>query len=245
LAGESIAQRWTPAVKERVRQSRVEAPRALLERLAGFGTPPKIYITASAVGYYGTSEDAVFVESSPPGRDFLAEICVAWEAEANKASRFGARVAAVRTGLVLGADGGALARLLPLYKFGLGGPIASGRQWYSWIHIADLTGIYLAALDGASGPLNGTAPKPVRNAEFAHELGKVLHRPAFLPTPAFAIQAVLGEGAIVVTAGQRVLPERPLGAGYVFRFPDLSAALQDVTAPQPSVSGEGPRKHDA
>jgi len=230
LAGETVAQRWTPAVKERIRSSRVDAPHALIDALAKISDPPKAYVSASAIGFYGTSEDDTFDESSPPGRDFLAQVCVEWEAEAQRAASFGARVALVRTGLALGLDGGALAKLLPLFKAGAGGIVASGRQWYSWIHIADLVGIYLAAIDGFEGVLDATAPEPVRNAEFTRSFAAALHRPAFLPVPAFAVGLVLGEAALVVTEGQRVLPTRTASLGYAFRFPGIDAAFADLFA---------------
>jgi uncharacterized protein (TIGR01777 family) len=184
-----------------------------------------VYVSASAIGYYGTSATATFTETSPPGDDFLARVCVGWETEARRAESLGMRVALIRTGLVLGTDGGALAKLLPIFKLGLGGPIGSGTQWYSWIHIDDLVGIYLLALDGASGPLNGTAPAPVTNRAFTDALGAALHRPAFLPVPAFAISAILGEGAVVVVEGQRVLPEATHERGYTFVYPTLAGAL--------------------
>jgi uncharacterized protein (TIGR01777 family) len=228
LAGETVAQRWTPAVKERIRASRVDAPRALLQELAKQSNPPKAYVSASAIGYYGTSRDATFDEASPAGNDFLAGVCVAWEAEAQRAAELGARVAFVRTGLVLGTDGGALAKLLPAFKLGAGGIVASGRQWYSWIHVADLVGIYLAAIDGLDGALDGTAPNPVRNADFTSSLARALHRPAFFPVPAFAIGLILGDAAVVVTEGQRVLPTRTQQLGYTFRFETIDAALSDL-----------------
>ncbi len=230
LAGESVAQRWTPAVKERIRSSRVDAPRALLQRLAALEAKAKAYVSASAIGYYGTSLEATFDESSPPGNDFLATVCAQWEAEARRAAEFGARVALVRTGLVLGTDGGALPKLVPLFKLGAGGIVASGRQWYSWIHIDDVVGIYLAAIDGIDGALDATAPNPVRNAEFTAALARALHRPAFLPAPAFALQLVFGEGATVVADGQRVLPTRTLERGYAFRYPTLDGALTALFA---------------
>jgi uncharacterized protein (TIGR01777 family) len=230
LAGENVAQRWTPAVKERIRSSRVDAPRALLQALAKLDDPPNAYVSASAIGYYGTSEDDTFDETSGPGRDFLAGVCAEWEAEAQRAEAFGARVALVRTGLALGTDGGALAKLLPLFKLGAGGVVASGRQWYSWIHIADLVGIYLAAIDGFAGALDGTAPNPVRNAEFTTSFARALHRPAFFPVPGFALQLVLGEGALVVAEGQRVLPARTTSLGYRFRFATIDEAFTDLFA---------------
>ncbi len=228
LAGEPISQRWTEAAKDRMGASRIDAPRALIERFGDLKAAPKAYVSASAIGYYGTSPDATFVETSSPGCDFLAQLCVDWERVAQGAARFGARVACVRTGLALGTDGGALAALLPIFKLGLGGRVASGKQWYSWIHVDDLIGIYLAAIDGLDGPLNASAPNPVRNAEFTRELGRALHRPGFLPVPAFALHAMFGDGAVVAVEGQRVLPERTIALGYRFRFTQLDAALDDL-----------------
>jgi uncharacterized protein (TIGR01777 family) len=225
LAGEPVAQRWTPAVKEKIRSSRVESATALIDAIGALEKKPSAYVSASAIGYYGRSEDATFEESSAPGDDFLAQVCVAWEATADRAASFGMRVAKIRTGLVLGKDGGALAKLLPLFRLGAGGIVASGRQWYSWISIDDLVGIYLHAIDGTDGVLDGTAPNPVRNAEFTRVLAAALHRPAFFPVPAFAVAAILGEGALVVTEGQRVLPARTLATGYAFRHESLAAAF--------------------
>ncbi|MGH7706600.1 MAG: TIGR01777 family oxidoreductase [Vulcanimicrobiaceae bacterium] len=231
LAGETIAQRWTPTAKDRIRRSRVAAPRTFLEALAARGTRPSVYISASAIGYYGTSWEATFTETSPAGDDFLAQVCVDWEREANRAANFGMRVAIVRTGVVLGSDGGALARLLPIFRGGAGGIVASGRQWYSWVHIDDVVGIYLAAIDGAGGALNATAPTPVRNAEFTAALARAVHRPAILPVPAFAIKLLLGDGAIVVTRGQRVLPERTLAQGYAFQYAAIERAFAQIAKP--------------
>jgi uncharacterized protein len=225
LAGEPVAQRWTPAAKARIRSSRVDAPAALIDALATLPSPPTTYVSASAVGYYGRSETETFDEASPPGDDFLAGVCVAWEATADRAATLGMRVAKIRTGLVLGTDGGALAKLLPLFKRGAGGVVASGRQWYSWIAIGDLVGIYLHAIDGIGGVLAGCAPEPVRNAEFTQALAATLHRPALLPVPALALAFLLGEGAIVVTEGQRVEPTRTLATGYAFRFPAIDGAF--------------------
>jgi uncharacterized protein (TIGR01777 family) len=226
LAGEPVAQRWTPGAKAKIRSSRVEAGRAFIEALGHLPQIPKAYVSASAIGYYGTSEDETFDESSAPGGDFLADVCVAWEATADGAAAHGMRVAKIRTGLVLGTDGGALAKLLPLYRIGAGGIVGGGRQWYSWIHIADQVGIYLHALDGQAGVLDATAPEPVRNAEFTRALGAALHRPTLFPAPAFAVALVLGEGALVVTHGQRVLPKRTLATGYQFTYPALDGALR-------------------
>jgi uncharacterized protein (TIGR01777 family) len=225
LAGEPVAQRWTPDTKAKIRSSRIDAPAALIAELAKLEAAPKTYVSASAIGYYGTSTTATFEESSGPGADFLASVCVEWEATADVAATHGMRVAKVRTGLALGTDGGALAKLLPLFKLGGGGPVASGSQWYSWIHIDDLVGIYVHAIDGADGVLNATAPAPVTNTDFTRSLGKAVHRPAILPAPAFAVQAILGEAALIVTDGQRVLPARTLATGYAFAYPEIDGAF--------------------
>jgi len=230
LAGAPVAVRWTPATKEALRTSRVDLPRRYLAALAGTDERPKAYVSASAVGYYGTSRSATFVETSPPGDDFLASVCVAWEAEADTAAALGMRVAKLRTGLVLGSEGGALAQLFPVFRLGLGGPVGDGGQWYSWIHADDQIGITLHAIDGTDGVLNAVAPTPVTNREFSRTLGRVLHRPAFLPTPAFATKLLMGEGAIIVNEGQRVLPQRTLATGYIFRHPDLAEALSSLLA---------------
>ena len=228
LAGEPVAQRWSPEVKAKIRASRVDAPLALLEALESAQTRFGAYVCASAIGYYGTSETATFVETSVPGSDFLAEVCVAWESGADAFASVCDRIAKVRTGLVLGRDGGALAKLLPLFQLGGGGIVASGKQWYSWIALADQVGIYLHAIDGASGVLNATAPNPVRNADFTKALAQAVHRPAFLPVPGLAVGAILGEGALVVTQGQRVLPERTLATGYRFQFEALDVAFANI-----------------
>ena len=226
LAGEPIAQRWSPAVKVRLAESRVGATTAFLTALAEIEPRPKALIAASAVGYYGTSESATFDESSPAGSDYLGRLCADWERSSLEAQSLGMRVALVRTGVVLGLDGGALAKLLPIFKLGLGGPIGNGREWLSWIHIEDQVAIYLAAIDGAEGVLNATAPEPVTNASFTAALAAALHRPAFVPVPAFALRALLGEGASVLLEGQRVLPKRTLALGYRFLYPHLGDALQ-------------------
>jgi uncharacterized protein (TIGR01777 family) len=230
LAGASVSERWTPAHKAEIERSRTELPRAFLAALAPLPAKPAQYVSASAIGYYGTSETATFTEDSAPGDDFLAHVCVEWETQALSAGDLGMRVALVRTGLVLGADGGALAKLLPLYKLGLGGVVASGKQWYSWIHIDDVVGIYLHALGGYDGVLNATAPEPVRNKDFTAALGAAVRRPTLFPAPAFAISLVLGEGALIVTQGQRVIPQATLASGYRFTYPAIDAALRDVVA---------------
>jgi uncharacterized protein (TIGR01777 family) len=225
LAGAPVITRWTTRAKDEIRHSRVDATRALVDRLAQLHVRPTVYVSASAVGYYGASETVTFTESSPPGNDFLAEVCVGWEREAARAGELGMRVARIRTGIVLGPDGGALARLLPIFKAGLGGIIGNGRQWSSWIHIDDVVGIYLLAIDRGEGALNATAPEPVRNVDFTWAFASALHRPAFLPVPAFALRSIFGEGASVLTTGQRVLPERTMSLGYEFAYPQIAGAL--------------------
>ena len=228
LAGAPVAQRWTTAHRAEIRRTRIDLPRALLDRIARFQKVPSAYVSASAVGYYGTSETQTFVESSPPGDDFLARVCADWEQAAIRAAGLGMRVALVRTGIVLGTDGGALPKILPPFRLGLGGRIGSGRQWMSWIHIEDQIGIYLHAIEGGAGAYNATAPNPVTNAEFTENLASVLRRPAFLPVPAVALRAMLGEGATIALDGQRVLPERTLATGYRFRYTQLEPALRSL-----------------
>jgi uncharacterized protein len=228
LAGEPIAQRWNVFVKQRIMQSRVEAPRLFLEALAQRERSTNAFVSASAIGYYGTSETESFVEESPAGNDFLARVCAGWEHAAAHARDLGMRVAVVRTGVALGAGGGALAKILPPFRMGLGGIAGSGRQWLSWIHLDDLVGIYLKAIDGAEGPLNATAPNPVTNAELTRALGIALHRPTVLPAPTIALRAMLGEGAEILLTGQRVLPKRTQELGYRFRFERLEDALANL-----------------
>lgn len=232
LSGEPIAQRWSEAVKHAILYSRTEVPRRFLDALSRI-EPRKaaVYVSASAIGYYGTSDTETFVEENPPGADFLAQVCDAWERQASAARDLGMRVAMVRTGLALGDDGGALAKMLPPFRLGLGGVVGSGRQWYSWIHVDDLAGIYATVLDGGDGPFNAVAPNPVTNAKFTHALGAALHRPTSLPAPIFALKLVLGEGASVVTTGQRVLPARIVAErAYAFAYPNLDGAFAALLA---------------
>lgn len=228
LAGAPVAERWTDERKRAIVSSRVDLPHAYLTALERVTQRPRAYVSASAIGYYGVSRTATFTEASAPGDDFLARVCGAWEAEASRAQDLGMRVAIVRTGLVLGQDGGVLAKLLPLFRAGLGGPVASGAQWYSWVHLDDLIGIYLLAIDGYSGVLNATAPNPVTNRDFTRALASALHRPALFPAPEFALKLVFGEGAYIVSEGQRVVPAAALAAGYRFRFPDIDAACANL-----------------
>lgn len=228
LAGEPIAQRWTAAAKRAIVESRTVAPRAMLAALAAAPFRPSAYISASAVGYYGTSETRTFAEDDGPGNGFLAETCAAWEQEAQRAEGLGMRVAVIRTGVVLANDGGALQKMLPPFRLGLGGKIGTGSQWFSWIHSDDAVGIYLLAVDGASGILNATSPHPQTNETVTSALGRALHRPTILPAPAFVLRAMLGEGADVLLEGQRVVPARTEALGYRFRFPALEDALADL-----------------
>lgn len=231
LAGENLfARRWTPRQKERIVESRVETARRLAGLTAELGVGTSI--GASAVGYYGASPRQGLDETTPPAQDFLARLCQEWEAATHTASAAGVRTLTVRLGVILGRDGGALARMLPPFRFGLGGPLGSGQQWVSWIHVADTTRALCFLLDDphAHGAYNLTAPAPVRMDELAATLGRMLHRPARLPVPAFALRLVLGEGADVLLTGQHVVPKRLLDAGYAFRYPSLDEALRDLLA---------------
>jgi uncharacterized protein len=229
LAGEDIAQRWTDASLERIRRSREEGTRNLVAGIRAAEPRPAALISASAVGYYGNRHDPID-EDAPPGNDVLADICVAWEREAEQAAELGLRVVRVRTGVVLDRHGGALQKMLLPFRLGVGGPVAGGRQPLPWIHVGDVVGIYLAAIDGEQwrGPVNATAPEPVSNEEFSKALGRALHRPALLPVPGFAIKALYGGMAKLVIEGQRALPRRPLELGYEFRHADLDEALRSA-----------------
>lgn len=228
LAGENVAQRWTDGAKRRIRSSRELGTRNLVAGLEAAGPRPRVLVSSSAVGYYGPHGDEPLDEQTPAGSDFLAEICVVWEREAMRAAELGLRVVAVRTGVVLDQGGGALAKMLPFFKLGVGGPVAGGDQYMPWIHVDDVVGIYLAALDGEDwvGPVNASAPEPVTNRAFSKALGRALHRPAFAPVPGLAVRALYGEMAEIVTKGQRVLPRRAQALGYAFEHPDLAEALR-------------------
>jgi uncharacterized protein (TIGR01777 family) len=232
LAGEPIAdRRWTRAQKERIRDSRILATRSLVAAIRQTSPPPPLMLSGSAVGYYGDTGERIVTETDPPGNDFLAEICAAWEREARQAEAAGTRVALMRTGIVLAKDGGALARLLPLFKMFVGGPLGSGRQYWPWIHRDDWVALvaWLIGRPDARGPFNGTAPNPVTNAEFSKALGAALNRPSSLPAPAFAMRIALGEMAdAMLLGGQRVIPERALSEGFRFTYPELDAALSTL-----------------
>jgi uncharacterized protein (TIGR01777 family) len=233
LAGENVAQRWSDDAKRGIRGSRELGTRNLVAGLEAADPRPQVLVSSSAVGYYGPHGDEQLDEDTPAGHDFLAEVCVIWEREARRAEAFGLRVAAIRTGVVLDQGGGALAKMLPFFKLGVGGPVAGGGQYMPWIHVDDVVGIYLAALDGDawSGPVNASAPEPVTNKAFSQALGKALHRPAFAPVPALAIHALYGEMAEIVTKGQRVVPKAALDHGYAFAHADLDEALRSALSP--------------
>ncbi len=230
LAGESIAGRWTTAKKQLIRDSRVLGTKNLVNALAQLSSRPKVLLSASAIGYYGDRGEETLTEDAAPGSDFLAQVCRDWENEALKAESPGMRVVRLRIGLVLGRGGGTLQALLPLFRVGLGGPLGSGRQWWSWIHRDDLCRLIVQILanENVSGPVNATAPQPVRQKEFAQVLGRVLRRPAFLPTPAFALKIALGEFADGILASQRALPRRAQEMGYRFQFEELEGALREI-----------------
>jgi uncharacterized protein (TIGR01777 family) len=231
LAGEPVAQRWTPEVKNKIRESRVGGTRRLVEALAKQKHRPAALVSSSAAGFYGSRGDEILTESSAPGSDFLAEVCQQWENHAAAAESLGIRVARIRTGIVLGKGGGALEQMLPPFKAFVGGRLGSGKQWMSWIHLDDLVGIICHALDNpVSGAVNGTAPNPVTNTDFTSELARALHRPAIFPVPEFAIKTIFGEMAGIVLASQRILPKAAEGAGYQFRYPQLGPALRAVVS---------------
>ncbi|MHB8798095.1 MAG: TIGR01777 family oxidoreductase [Thermoanaerobaculia bacterium] len=233
LAGETIAQRWSPAAKARIVGSRAQAAERVGAALRAAKNPPAVLVNASAVGFYGNRGDEELTEESLAGSGFLAETTLAWERAAREAVPDGVRLVLLRTGFVLGEEGGGLSKMLIPFRFGLGGPLGSGRQWVPWIHRDDLVALLLAALDDAryEGPVNATAPAPVPMKELAAALGRVLRRPAFAPAPAFAIRAAMGEMAALVLDGQRALPAQALALGFRFRFPDLEPALRDLLAP--------------
>ncbi len=231
LAGEPvIGGRWTAKRREVLRASRVGLTEQLVDAMIQHPRP-RVFVSASAVGYYGDTGASAVDEDSPPGTDFLAELCRDWEAAAMRAETSQTRVCVLRLGLVLGRDGGVLARMLPVFRWGLGGRLGSGEQFFPWIHYDDVMGLLLAALaEDATwwGPVNAVAPGIVQLGEFTSALGKALGRPAVLPVPAFVLRLALGEAANAVLWGQRVIPKRALAHGYAFRFPQLDAALADL-----------------
>jgi len=227
LAGASIADgRWTPERKQEIINSRKIGTQKLVEAIAKAEQKPSVLVNASAVGYYGTSETATFDESSPPGDDFLSQVCIEWEAQAQKVKDLGVRLAILRFGVILGM-GGAIAKMLPVFKLFAGGPIGTGKQWFSWVEVDDVVNLIVAALKRSDleGVYNATAPNPIRMAEFCQTLGKVLNRPSWLPVPAFALEVLLGDAAMVVLEGQEVLPKRTLASGFEYKYPNLKQAL--------------------
>jgi uncharacterized protein (TIGR01777 family) len=232
LAGETIAQRWTEERKKRIRESRVKGTGLLVEGLKSLKKKPRVFLCASAVGFYGNRGDEELTEASPAGEGFLPETCQAWERAAMEAMGLGIRTAVMRTGIVLSTRGGALKQMLPPFRVGLGGPVGSGRQWMSWIHVDDVVGAmrFVLQKDDLMAAVNGTAPNPVRNADFGKALGRALSRPAFLPAPAFAMKLAFGDMSELVLDGQKVLPKKLLDNGYKFRFPELGPALEDILA---------------
>ncbi|MEJ7824569.1 MAG: TIGR01777 family oxidoreductase [Solirubrobacteraceae bacterium] len=231
LAGEDVGQRWTDDAKAEILASREQGTGNLVAGILAAQPPPRALVSASASGYYGPHGDEIVDETSPPGRDWLADVCTRWEQSADGAQP-GSRVVKVRTGIVLDAAGGALARMLPFFKTGVGGPVGSGRQVMPWIHRDDLVGIYLAAIDSQdfSGPVNASAPEPVTNKAFAKALGRALHRPAVAPVPGLVIKGMYGEMSQIVLTGVRMVPGRAGQLGYDFQHPDLDEALADTLA---------------
>jgi uncharacterized protein len=234
LLGEPIAQRWSDDAKREIRDSRVLSTRSLVSTIAALPDDqrPRALVSQSATGYYGPRGDERVDESDAAGDDFLARVTVEWEQEAGQATAAGVRVTNTRTGVVLSPQGGALEKMLPPFKLGVGGPVAGGRQYVPWIHLDDVVGAMLRCLgdDDATGPVNLTAPNPVTNTELSRTLGRVLHRPAVLPVPGLALKGLYGEMATIVLTGQRAVPARLSQLGYEFRHPDLEAALRDVLA---------------
>jgi len=234
LAGEPVAQRWSAKAKQAIRDSRAIGTQNLIAGLAQVeqSQRPRTLVSSSAIGYYGAHGEEPLDEEAPPGRDFLAEVCVEWEAAAAASVELGMRAVQVRTGVVLDRAGGALAKMLPAFRLGVGGPVAGGHQYMSWIHAQDVVGMMLAALQDErwSGPINATAPEPVTNREFSKALGAALGRPSLLPVPGVALHALYGEMAEIVTSGARVVPAKPLVLGYAFAHPQLDEALRSALA---------------
>lgn len=229
LAGENVGENWSDEKKKRIRKSRIEGTRTLVDALKKSENPPKVFVSASAIGFYGNRDDEVLTENSEVGEGFFPELCAAWEAESKKAAEFGARVAMPRIGIVLSKDGGALEKMVTPFKFGVGGTVGSGDQWMSWIAIDDLVRMIVFALENEEvvGPFNATAPNPAQNSDFTNTLGKVLNRPTILPVPAFGVKLLFGEmGERLLLEGCRVLPKKIQDLGFEFEFPDLEDAIR-------------------
>ena len=232
LAGAGIFdERWSAERLALVKSSRVDSTTNLARAIAEAKSKPRVFVSASAIGYYGSRGDEALTESSAPGSGFMADVCVAWEKEADAAAALGMRLVKLRTGVVLGQNGGALAKMLPPFKGGMGGKLGSGDQWMSWIHHEDVIGLIRHALDQPiAGPINAVAPNPVTNQEFTRRMGDALHRPTLFPVPEFAVKALFGEMAQIVLGSQRILPKAAESSGYRFRYPELAPALQSLFA---------------
>ena len=229
LAGVSVAGRWNEAKKKLLYDSRMLGTRHLVSGMKSLPSRPKVIISASGIGYYGDRGEENVTEESGPGSDYFAEICKAWEEEVSRAQELGIRAVSLRISTVLGPGGGAMQALLPMFKVGLGGPLGSGRQWWSWVHRDDVVSLIQYALErDVHGAVNATAPRPVRQQEFARTLGRVLRRPAFLPAPAFALRLMLGEFSSGLLGSIRAFPKRAQELGYSFRYPELEPALRDI-----------------
>ncbi len=230
LAGENVAQRWTPEVKRRIRESRVGGARRILEAVDKVRHKPKIFISASAIGIYGDRGDEILTESSVPGTGYLADLCREWESEADLARKFGMRVVKIRIGFVLGKDGGALQKMVPAFKAFVGGKLGSGKQWMPWIHVDDVAEIFAHAVNHEiHGVWNATSPNPVRNSEFTKELAGTLGRPALFPVPGIALKALYGEFAQHMLDSARVIPANLAAGSFPFRYPDLREALREIS----------------
>ena len=228
LAGEPIIGRWTADKRKEIRRSRVLGTRHLVDTLVKLTIKPKILLCASAIGFYGDCGDSALTESSPPGEDFLADTCQKWEWEAIQAEQHGIRVIRMRTGIVLGSGGGALAAMLKAFRLGLGGPLGDGEQWWSWIHRDDLVGLIIHALENEyNGAINGTAPEPRRQKDFAEELAAAINRPARLVVPTAALKALVGGFSTELLSSKKVIPEAAEYLGYEFKYPTLGAALSN------------------
>jgi uncharacterized protein len=232
LAGEQVSQRWTPSTKRRIRDSRVEGTRRLIEAISDLSRRPSVLLSASAIGLYGDRGEEEITESFTPGKGFLSEVCVEWEKAADEAEKLGIRVIKLRTGVALGREGGALAQMLTPFQWGMGGRVASGGQWMSWIHADDLVALIVFLLTRADvrGAVNGTSPNPVTNSDFTEQLSAVLRRPALLTVPARALRLLYGEMAEIILGSQRVLPKTALAAGFEFKYPVLRSALENLLA---------------
>ena len=229
LSGETVAQRWTPGVRNLIRESRTTGTRNLVDAIGRMKVKPKVLVSASAIGWYGARGEEILTEQSPPGAGFLSEVCQEWEKEAMRAGEFGVRVVMLRIGFVLGIDGGALELMLPIFKLGLGGNLGNGKQWMPWVHADDVANLFVHGVESdISGVWNATSPNPVTNAAFTRELGIALHRPAVLPVPGFALKLVFGEFGEHMLDSARVIPKAALDAGFSFRYPELSSALAQL-----------------